>query len=490
MKKILLFIVLSFILAPRISFAARPPEYVKYSLNLPGPIINLTVEDLDGDGLKDIVAVCLYKPKGRPPERCFCVFYQRKGAGFKSVPDLSWVIDPEAVVYDVGDIQRNGRKAIVYLRPDGLYAYLPINHKYNFRPVLLVRAQGAIFNHPDPLNLPRWPLVLDGQGRSEGFLLVPGITRLFIYQAAPGYRPAGSVPLTIRTTFSEDVMDPDRIMVSNKVPYVSTVPFESRSLQDLFITWEDSADVYFRKNPGFSGYPSVRFRPGLMRVKKEMINNAVVRPIDLKGDGTYDFIVTKMTGGISQARSLVFIYERNAGGGFPAKPTQTIVTEGVIGPEFLDMNGDGRKDMILPTVKMGLSNLINMVTSKEVKMTLGIYLQGRDGRFPDRPTKEKLVSFQLDLAHIAKNPKPVMAFGKFTRGPGYGLAVAAKKDRVSLYMPDRYSFLTDFPSLNLDVPAPTELKAVDLNGDGIDDLVMSYRMNKGDGRIINVFLSK
>ncbi len=490
MKKIFLLVILSFLFAPRISFAASPPEYIKQTLNLPGPIINLAVEDLDGDGLKDIVAVCLYKPKGKAPERCFSVFYQRKGIGFKSTPDTSWVLDPEAVVYDIGDVQRNGRKAIVYLRPDGLYAYLPNNHKYNFRPALLVRAQGTIFNHPDPLDLPRWPLVLDGQGRTEGFLLVPGITRLFIYQAAPGYRPAGSVPLAIRTTFSEDVMDPGRITVSNKVPYVSAVPFESRSLQDLLITWEDSADVYFRRKPGFSGYPNVRFRPGLMKVKNEMINNAVVRPIDLKGDGTYDFVVTKMTGGLSQARSLVFVYERNPGGGFPAKPTQTIVTEGVIGPEFLDMNGDGRKDMILPTVKMGLSNLINMVTSREVKMTLGIYLQGRDGRFPDRPTKEKLVSFQLDLAHIGKNPKPVMAFGKFTKGPGYGLAVAAKKDRVSLYMPDRYSFLTDFPDLNLDVPAPTELKAVDLNGDGIDDLVMSYKMNREKSRAINVFLSK
>ncbi len=57
-------------------------------------------------------------------------------------------------------------------------------------------------------------------------------------------------------------------------------------------------------------------------------------------------------------------------------------------------------------------------------------------------------------------------------------------------MPDRYSFLTDFPSLDLDVPAPTELKAVDLNGDGIDDLVMSYKMKKADSRTINVFLSK
>jgi hypothetical protein len=166
------------------------------------------------------------------------------------------------------------------------------------------------------------------------------------------------------------------------------------------------------------------------------------------------------------------------------------VSEGVIGPEFLDMNGDKRLDLILPTVKMGINNVINMVTSKTVNMTIGIYLQGKDGRFQDRPDKEKQVSFKLDIANIGKNPKPVMVFGKFSKGPGYGLAVAAKEDRVTLYMPDRYSILADNPALTFKVPAPTELEAIDLNGDGIDDLVMSYKRNKSEAKTINIFLSK
>ena len=360
---------------------------------------------------------------------------------------------------------------------------------YKHRPVLLVKAQ-SVFDHADPLDLPRWPLVLKDNGKDAGFLLVPGVTRLFIRQAAPGYKPAGVVPLFTRTTFMEDVMDPARLTVLNKVPSVSAVPFGSPSSQDLFITWEDNADAYFRKGDGFSGSPNIRFRPGLMELKRGLLDNAVVQPIDLRGDGTYDLVVTKMTGGLAQARSLVFIYQRSPGASFPLKPTQTIVTEGVIGPKFLDMNGDGRLDMILPTVKMGINNIINMVTSKTVNMTMGIYLQDKNGRFPDRPDKEKQVSFKLDIANIGKNPKPVMVFGKFSKGPGYGLAVAAKEDRVTLYMPDRYSILADNAGLNIKVPAPTELEAIDLNGDGIDDLVMSYERNKSAAKTINIFLSK
>jgi hypothetical protein len=489
MKKIPLLLAFAqvFMLSP--SFADEAPVYAKQTLTLPGEVLQMAVADMDGDGLKDIVAVCLYTTKGKAPARCLSVFYQRKGTGFQPYPDESWVLDPEASVFDVGDVQRSGKKAIVYMRHDGLYAYLQNNHAYKSRPVLLAKAD-SVFNHADPLDLPLWPLVLGDGGKYAGFLLVPGVTRLFIRQAAPGYKPAGVVPLSTRTTFMEDVMDPSRLTVMNKVPSVSAVPFSSPSSEDLFITWEDNADVYLRKGEGFSESPNVRFRPGLMELKRGLLDNAVVEPIDLRGDGTYDLVVTKMTGGLAQAKSLVFIYQRSPGANFPAKPTQTIVTEGVIGPKFLDMNGDGKLDMILPTVKMGINNIINMVTSKTVNMTMGIYLQGRDGRFPDRPDKEKQVSFKLDIANIGKNPKPVMVFGKFSRGPGYGLAVAAKEDRVTLYMPDRYSYLSDNPGLNLNVPAPTELQATDLNGDGIDDLVMSYKRNKNEAKTINIFLSK
>ncbi len=489
MKKILFLLAFAQFLTLSPSFAAEAPVYAKQTLNLPGEVLHLAVEDMDGDGLKDIVAVCLYTAKGKNPARCLSVFYQRKGTGFQSSPDESWVLDPEASVFDVGDVQRSGKKAIVYMRHDGLYAYLPNNHAYKSRPVLLVKAE-SVFNHADPLDLPRWPLVLKDNGKDAGFLLVPGVTRLFIRQAAPGYKPAGVVPLFTRTTFMEDVMDPARLTVLNKVPSVSAVPFNSPSSEDLFITWEDNADVYLRKGDGFSESPNIRFRPGLMELKRGILDNAVVEPIDLRGDGTNDLVVTKMTGGLAQAKSLVFIYQRSPGASFSAKPTQTIVSEGVIGPEFLDMNGDKRLDLILPTVKMGINNIINMVTSKTVNMTIGIYLQGRDGRFQDRPDKEKQVSFKLDIANIGKNPKPVMVFGKFSKGPGYGLAVAAKEDRVTLYMPDRYSILADNPALTFKVPAPTELEAIDLNGDGIDDLVMSYKRNKSEAKTINIFLSK
>jgi hypothetical protein len=139
---------------------------------------------------------------------------------------------------------------------------------------------------------------------------------------------------------------------------------------------------------------------------------------------------------------------------------------------------------------MGINNFINMLTSRQINMNIGIYLQDKNGRFPDRPTKEKSVSFKLDISNMGKNVKPVMAFGRFTKAPGYGLVVASKEESVSIFMPDRYSILGDNPTVKLSVDAPSEIEAVDMNRDGVDDLVMSYRKVKDKNWQVYVFSSK
>ena len=79
--------------------------------------------------------------------------------------------------------------------------------------------------------------------------------------------------------------------------------------------------------------------------------------------------------------------------------------------------------------------------------------------------------------------------GRFAHSPGWGLAVASKEHRVSIYLPDRYSYLSDNPGLDLDVAAPTEMTVTDLNGDGIDDIIMTYEKSKDKAGLINVFIS-
>lgn len=490
MKQIL-FITAAVLMFSFKAMAADSPQYDKYLLRLPGQLLSLAEEDIDGDGDKDIVAFSLNSDK-RYPGRSISVFYARRGGSFPQSADQSWVLAPDAAVFDIGDISGNGKKSICYMGPSGVLAYNFSGRGFGTRPVQLIRAEN-IFSQQDQLSLPRWSFLVNSPGE-PATVIVPDVNRLLVFSGGSGsFRQTGSIPFSTRSAFTENIISGESgpLTISHRLPLVSAVGFNNPAGKDLFLTWDDNADVFPNKPGGFADSPSLRFRPGLAdSMKADLLENVSVQAVDLNGEGRSDLIVTKMTGGVAQTKTLVFIYMRKKDGGFPDKPSQTIITEGVIGPGVLDINSDGRKDIILPSVKMGINNFINMLTSRQINMNIGIYLQDKNGRFPDRPTKEKSVSFKLDISNMGKNVKPVMAFGRFTKAPGYGLAVASKEESVSLFMPDRYSILGDNPAVKLSVDAPSEIEAVDMNRDGVDDLVMSYRKVKDKNWQVYVFSSK
>ncbi len=479
------------------AFAAEPPKYAMHTLELPDKLVNVVSEDLDGDGLKDIVAVSVRVGKKTTPLRTISIFYQRRGGDFSREPDQSFALSPSAAVFDVGTVNGSGKKAIGFIAPDGLYAYLPNGRQYGTKPALLIKA-GCVFSQPDGLDLPRWPFFVESAGKGPDMVLLPDIGRLLVYSEGGGsYRLINTLSFATQTNFTGGGENgPDRVLtISHSIPVVEQIVFLSPSGRDLFVTWGDNADVWPKaQGAGYLERPSVRFRPGLLDTAKReegSLDNASVQAVDLDGDGRRDLVVTKMTGGVAQTKSLSFIYFCRKDGTFPDKPDESIITEGIVGPRILDVNGDGRQDILLPSIKLGISNFVNMLTSKRVNMDIGIYIQDRNGRYPEQPTKVKAVSFRLDISSLGKNARPVMAIGKFTSTPGYGLAVVSKDTQVSIYLPDVYSFFSDNPSLNLKVDAPTEISLTDMNGDGIDDIIMTYRKTKDNGsRHINVFLSK
>jgi hypothetical protein len=78
MKQIL-FLTAAFLFFAFNAVAADSPQYDKYLLRLPGQLLSLAEEDIDGDGDKDIVAFSLNADK-RYAGRSVSVFYARRGA--------------------------------------------------------------------------------------------------------------------------------------------------------------------------------------------------------------------------------------------------------------------------------------------------------------------------------------------------------------------------------------------------------------------------
>jgi len=472
-----------------VSVAADAPVYSKSALTLSGRLLSVVADDMDGDGLKDIVAVCLKGDRPATAVRQVDVFIQNKGGVFASRPDASWPVSPSASVFDTGAADGSGRRSVLFIAPDGVYAYLPVAGGYSRKPTRIIKA-GSVFTGADPLDLPHYDFFMEPKGVSP-MALLPDMSGLAVYtREGNTFRLSSGPDVPVSTTFSDDKPgEGGGLTVSHGLPAVCVKGFDSPGSADIVASWEDNALVFLRGADGrYSSDPDVSFQPGLMSgMDKGPMEGAWLFPADIDGDGRMDAAVVKKTGGLARTKSLIFIYIRK-GDTFPPKPAHTIITEGVVGPRFVDLNGDGRLDVLLPSIKVGISNFVNMLTSGKVNVDVDMYMQGKDGSFPDRPTKTKSVGFKLDLTNLAK-AAPVLETGRFSSGGGYSLAVVSGDDRVSVYLPDRYSILSDRPGVELVADAPTGMDVVDLNGDKVDDFVLTYK-GSASPSALNVFVSK
>jgi hypothetical protein len=92
-----------------------PMKLTRFEIEGRDKITEVLIEDLDGDGLKDLVLLL-----GREVR----VHFQRAPGIFQSEPDQRFKIDPRAVVMDLGDVFATGKtKQVAFIRDDGVYAY-------------------------------------------------------------------------------------------------------------------------------------------------------------------------------------------------------------------------------------------------------------------------------------------------------------------------------------------------------------------------------
>ncbi|UCH85385.1 MAG: VCBS repeat-containing protein, partial [Candidatus Latescibacterota bacterium] len=125
------------------ALAVDEDAFAVYKLSVPGELLQHRVEDLDGDGLKDILVV---HRKGLEPHetRWVSIFWQDRSKGFATAPEQSWEIDLEAAVLDIGDVAGDPRKEICYLTNTGIHFY-PINGgEYKIESVGLFDARGMV----------------------------------------------------------------------------------------------------------------------------------------------------------------------------------------------------------------------------------------------------------------------------------------------------------------------------------------------------------
>ena len=317
----------------------------------------------------------------------------------------------------------------------------------------------------------------NGDGKSEIFL--PLLDGLAVFTRGPGgWAHAGEIKLRMEAGYSAraELYEPRlrnfglRAVVS--VPELTVADWDGDGKPDLFAILDDQLEVH--KAGGATLFsPVAAARLALSKPNDTAHVSAIVR--DLDGDGVADLVVNRIAGGLGQMRAQTQVYYGNKGGGF-SEPAQKLEREGYAGSlSFGDLDGDGKPDLMMPHVDVGLADMARVLLQK--RMTIGWEARRNRGReFSVVPETVMEVDFPVDFSQLADLDGPYPSVAGDFNGDGKADFVAAHgPDQLAVWLGGGKSLIAGAPRAIVHATPSKYYLITDLDGDRKADLVLFYR---------------
>ena len=210
---------------------------------------------------------------------------------------------------------------------------------------------------------------------------------------------------------------------------------------------------------------------------------------DYNGDGVPDLSVSTEQGqdDLLAATSTTSFYfgERHDGlVVFPSEPDATLQTGAFGDVEMTDVNGDGLVDAVVFAGEFSVRKLISALVTRSMSIDIHIHFMAAEG-FASEPDVTKKIKVSQD-----RNP---FGFGD-VNGDGLTDFVQRTDDGLAVYLGEHTDALLAKRAVEIDMKlpfegrGPSDVEAVDLDGDGRDDFLLRYGNHEDGG--IGVVLSR
>lgn len=485
---------------------AQPvPRFVESRLVVDGDVLSVVPADLDGDDRGDLLAV--YRT-GLPPreKRAFAIFWNG-GRKFAAKPDLVIPLDDNASsAYDVADVDGQRGHEIITVTPRGVTAR-SLRGRALSEPRTLVN-EPTFWLQPARGDLPRVYVAQDlgAKPGAANELLVPGLGALHVFRrSGDGYTKVARLAMAVEARRGWGSNRPR--MRSTVAPLNSSYVFPAIAIadtdgdarKDVVTSLEDRIDVYRQQDDGgFAEQPTLRRDFGVRTANEitDTNSSAALIVTDVDGDGIGDVLARKQIArGITSASTTSFVYFGRKGGRFPDKPDQIIRNEGASGTEveLFDVTGDGRTDLIVPSVNIGVMAIIRVLTTKTLKVKFQVFpFEPAGRRFAPRPAAERNLNFKVSLSGETGAQAADMR-GDYNGDRRPDLAFGTDEEELSVFPGGASAaeglFAEDAVE-EIKVPAFGQLESVDLDRQGKSDMVLFYPRTRGQKREIVVLFNR
>ncbi len=452
-----------------------PGAFALETLRVPGRPVQVLLAPAPSRGPADLVVSAV---EGSPPEeeRRIVLFPPPPAPGRVHPASLSVVAPRDAVFFDVAALGAGPGPEIVFVSDTALRLVNPRSGER--REIALV----------PPLGLPARARGLtalacvadwDDDGRPEA--LLPTATGARLVPLAGGAPRSVSLPLVAEYETRADAPPPHSGSMSEFVvwPALVRADDDGDGRLDLFALSRFGVAVHRVGPAGLSLAPTRWLPLRAFSAGEELRPRSTglrLQVRDLDGDGRADLVVSRAVGTLLHSHSATEIY-RNPGDGvrLPATPDASFSLDaGLAQVELSDLDGDGRVELVQSSIAFGVMQVVRVLTTRRAEIEVRVYRLGAPGISGASLSWESGLSLALDFEQGRASGLLPLASGDWNGDGRKDLLVGPDRDTLAVYLGEATPRGPGFAASPVEQHAPVAGNALvaDLDGDGLDDLVM------------------